>query len=60
MEDKFINIKEVLKIAGCKMTTWCNLVKNGNAPKPYYPYGTRSARWSYKEIQDWVENSKGK
>ncbi|MDR2342895.1 MAG: AlpA family phage regulatory protein [Campylobacteraceae bacterium] len=57
-EDKFINIKEVLGIVGCKITTWYNLMNSGIAPKPYKPYGTRSARWSYQEIQDWVENSK--
>ncbi|MDR1007973.1 MAG: AlpA family phage regulatory protein [Campylobacteraceae bacterium] len=58
-EDRFIDIKEVLKIVGCKITTWYNLVSDNKAPQPYRPYGTRSVRWSYFEIQKWIADNKG-
>jgi predicted DNA-binding transcriptional regulator AlpA len=57
MEDRFLRIKEVLDIVGCKVTTWYRLIKQGNAPKPYKPFGKKSSRWKLSEIYSWVRNN---
>jgi predicted DNA-binding transcriptional regulator AlpA len=59
MEDRFLTLKEVLNIVGCKTTTWYNLIKKGIAPKQIKPYGTNAVRWSQTEVLKWVEKSKG-
>ena len=51
--DRFLRIEEVAHCTGCGKSTIRRLVSHGQFPSPIYIL--RSARWSEREVAQWME-----
>lgn len=56
--DRFLKIKDVARQIGFTSSYVYFLMAEKDFPKPYYPIGTKSARWSEREVQAWIEAHK--
>ena len=55
--DRFIRIDEVKRRAGLGKTMIYRLIKQGEFPPPY-KLSPFAARWSEREITDWIDRVK--
>lgn len=55
MSDIFLTKEQVRKKVGLAVSTIYKYIKQGKFPKQHKIIGGRSARWSEKQINEWME-----
>lgn len=59
--DRLIKIEEVQGLSGVSRSQVYNLISGNNFPQPINvskSKNRRSSRWSFNEIQEWIEEKK--
>jgi prophage regulatory protein len=56
--DRLLRLPEVRKRVGLGKTMIYELIANGRFPRPY-KITPAAARWSEREIEEWIERVKG-
>jgi len=57
-DDRLLRLSEVEQIVKLKKPTIYRLAREGKFPKPL-KIGDRASRWSYNDIQKWIEERRG-
>jgi predicted DNA-binding transcriptional regulator AlpA len=53
---QYLKCEQVCQRYGFKRSTWMGKVKEGKAPQPIHPLGSRLARWSIERLAEWEES----